>query len=148
MNRPSIRTTLSALALVALFLLSSTPAYAQGVRYTPVSESLADTFALALDTEATLPINYGIPELRRRMPTISYPVLAEQFQVEGQVLVEFIVNEKGRVIRSTIRKKLGYGCEQEVLRVLRHTRFVPSLDASGQPQQVRYLAAFDFKLDS
>lgn len=96
--------------------------------------------------DSALTVRYGMPELRDQLPELVYPVQAKQYLIEGRVLVDFVVGEQGRVVRSEILKSLGYGCDEEVLRVLRRARFSPVLDAVGQPQRTRYITAFDFKL--
>ncbi|HMB89216.1 MAG TPA: energy transducer TonB [Rhodothermales bacterium] len=143
------RPPISWIALVVLMLLWSMPVQAQSVQYADASEHIAATpeATIATGDKATLPLHYGMPALKKRLLSISYPILAERFQVEGRVLVEYIVNEKGRVIQSQIHKSIGYGCDQAVLKALRHARFHPATDAAGQPQQARYLAAFDFRLE-
>ena len=138
----------SALALAACFILLSASAAAQGSPHIQFVQDMDVAAYAEHETEAALPLNYGLPAVAKRMPAMVYPVRAMQFQIEGRVIVEFVVNQKGRVIRSTILKKVGYGCDQEVVRVLRLTRFEPALDATGKPQSARYLAAFDFSLDS
>jgi TonB family protein len=144
------RHPISWIALVVLILLWSVPAQAQSVQYADASELKAATLEakVASREKATLPLNYGMPALKKRLVSISYPILAERFQIEGRVLAEYIVNEEGRVIQSQIRKSIGYGCDEVVLKALRHARFYPATDAAGQPQQARYLAAFDFQLDN
>lgn len=135
------------MSLVVLMLLWSVPAQAQGVQYADASNIIAETTQINQAKEAVLPMHYGMPALKKRMPSITYPVLAERFQIEGEVLVEYLVNEEGRVIHSKIRKSVGYGCDEEVLEALRGARFHPALNAAGHPQQARYLAAFQFKLE-
>lgn len=136
------------IGLAAVLLLVSAPAFGQGVSYNAAPDAFVAQLQMEKGAETTLPLLAGKPALRKRMPEITYPIKAQKFQAEGQVLVEYVVNEKGRVVRSSILKSPGYGCDQEVLRVLRQARFQPALDAAGQPQKARYLAAFDFKLDS
>ncbi|RSK31172.1 energy transducer TonB [Hymenobacter metallilatus] len=52
---------------------------------------------------------------------IRYPRAAQEAQTEGLVFASFVVDEAGRVTQPHILRGLGNGCDEEVLRVLRHT---------------------------
>jgi len=49
---------------------------------------------------------------------IKYPRKALQNEISGSVYVQFIIDENGRIIHPEILKSLGYGCDEEVLRIL------------------------------
>ncbi|MEM6767746.1 MAG: TonB family protein [Bacteroidota bacterium] len=49
---------------------------------------------------------------------LDYPASALNQQVEGQVLVQIIVNEQGEVTQPRILKSLGEGCDEEALRLI------------------------------
>ncbi|MGD1843095.1 MAG: energy transducer TonB [Thermonemataceae bacterium] len=51
---------------------------------------------------------------------IRYPQEAIDHQIEGYVFIRFVVDKNGRVIKPTILKGLGYGCDEEVLRVFKN----------------------------
>ena len=129
-----------------IFLLAASPTAAQTI-------ALADT-AVDSDTEAYVgssadgaSVRLGFPALRRAMPEGVYPVKAEQFQIEGRVLVEYTVDLRGRAKDVEILQAIGGGCEDEVKRLLRAARFVPILDADGQATATRFRSAFDFRLN-
>lgn len=143
-NYSAVRLGTATLGL--LLLICAMPSYGQTVQFASAVEA-QDEIAIKPLTSSSQQIHYGMPELRKPLPEIVYPVKAEQFQVEGRVIVAYEVNEKGRTVRPEVVKGVGYGCDEEVLRVLRQARFKPILDDAGQPQQTRYVAAFDFKLD-
>jgi len=50
---------------------------------------------------------------------INYPSIARENGVEGTVVVSFIIDEKGKVIKPEIARDIGAGCGDEVLRVLK-----------------------------
>jgi TonB family protein len=52
---------------------------------------------------------------------VRYPQAAQANHVEGLVYASFVVDEAGQVVDPTIIRSLGYGCDEEVLRVLRQT---------------------------
>ena len=50
---------------------------------------------------------------------IKYPAPAMENEIEGKVLIQFIVDENGNVTGTTVLSKpLGYGIEQEAMRVV------------------------------
>lgn len=54
---------------------------------------------------------------------LRYPEEALKAQVEGTVYVEYDIDYKGRVTAARVLKGLGYGCDEEALRVVRMLRF-------------------------
>lgn len=136
------RYTLLPATLSLILFLATVPAVAQTVAVAD-ADVVADTDAIT-DGPAVQP---GFPALRKPMPALVYPVKAEQFQIEGRVLVEYTVNKRGRAKDVRILDGPGGGCGEEVKRVLRAARFQPILDADGQPVETRFRSAFDFKLN-
>ncbi len=51
---------------------------------------------------------------------LRYPALAKENDIEGKVLVEFVVNEDGSISASRIVRGIGGGCDEEALRVIRN----------------------------
>lgn len=49
---------------------------------------------------------------------IIYPKIAQSNNIQGTVYVQFIVEETGLIADAKIYRKLGYGCDEEALRVL------------------------------
>ena len=95
---------------------------------------------------ADAPVRFGMPEPAKAIPAFVYPVKAENFQIEGRVIVHFMLNEDGKATNAQIVKSVGYGFDEEVLRVLRHGRFKPVIDDAGNPQPTRFVVAVDFRL--
>ena len=50
---------------------------------------------------------------------MSYPKEAKKQQIEGRVFVAFTVNEDGTLSDFRILKGLGYGCDEEAIRLMR-----------------------------
>jgi len=55
--------------------------------------------------------------------TVRYPDEARAAGIEGSVLVGYQVTDDGKVINAHIIKGLGYGCDEEALRVIGLLRF-------------------------
>ncbi len=140
------RYTLLPVALSLILLLVTAPATAQTVADAVKDEGALTTSpaATAHDTDS---VQVGFPTLRKPMPELVYPVKAKQFQIEGRVLVDYTVNKRGRARDVSIIKGPGFGCKEEVKRLLRAARFEPILDADGQPVATRFRSAFDFHLN-
>lgn len=54
---------------------------------------------------------------------LRYPKKALEAKIEGKVKVEYSLNHKGEVIRAKVVKKLGYGCDEEAIRLVHLLRF-------------------------
>lgn len=50
---------------------------------------------------------------------LRYPAAARQHHTAGVVVVSFIVDEAGQVHNTKVTRSLGYGCDEEALRVVR-----------------------------
>ena len=66
---------------------------------------------------------------------INYPEAARRAGVRGSVEVRFIVDTRGNVIDPTVVRGLGFGCDEEALRVVRQARFRPGIHG-GKPVKV------------
>jgi protein TonB len=49
---------------------------------------------------------------------LEYPEAARKNGIEGKVLSQFIVNEDGTLTDVEIIRRVGYGCDEEVLRLI------------------------------
>lgn len=59
---------------------------------------------------------------------MKYPELARKAQIEGRVIVRFIVDGEGNVRDASITRGLGDGCDEEAIRVLtEHAKFKPGI---------------------
>ncbi|MCS6929642.1 MAG: energy transducer TonB [Saprospiraceae bacterium] len=54
---------------------------------------------------------------------LRYPPEAQAAGIEGRVIVECDINEAGEVVATRVLKGLGYGCDEEAIRVVRLLRF-------------------------
>ncbi|WP_192579080.1 energy transducer TonB [Fibrisoma limi] len=71
---------------------------------------------------------------------VRYPKAAEQAGVRGRAFASFVIDTLGFVEISTIKilKGLGYGCDEEAVRMIRHMpRWTPATN-SGKVCAVRY----------
>jgi len=114
--------------------------------YTPTVPT--NTTSITGDPPVDIPDTYPeFPGLKRFWAdNIRYPEAAQQGNVEGRVWVNFVVDEKGKVISYKIVKKLGHGCDEEVLRVM---KLMPSWKPGikdGKPVKVNLNQPIEFRL--
>lgn len=84
----------------------------------------------------------GLPAIIKK---IQYPNIAKQAGLEGKVFVMAYVDEQGNVDDVKVLKGIGGGCEEEVIKVLKTTKFKPGMN-NGQPVKVKASLSFAFKL--
>ncbi len=68
---------------------------------------------------------------------IKYPEAAKAKKVQGTVYVNFIVSSKGKVLFPYIVRGIGYGCDEEALRVIRNMPAWKPGKQNGKPVLVR-----------
>ena len=86
-----------------------------------------------------------IGSIRTIQEKIRYPEQARSRDVEGSVIVKFVVDEQGRVLDPVVERGLGFGCDEEALRVVRQARFKPGRQ-SGRPVKVQLSLTITFRL--
>lgn len=84
----------------------------------------------------------GLASLQQK---VQYPKVAQQAGIEGRVVVQFVVDEKGNVINPKIVRGIGGGCDKEALRVIKQAEFRPGTQR-GRPVKVQYTLPINFKL--
>ncbi len=105
------------------------------------AEVSADDGYLAFAQVMPEPVE-GLPAVIKK---IQYPPIARQAGLEGKVFVMAYVDEKGNVEDVKVIKGVGGGCEEEVIKVLKTTKFKPGMN-NGQPVKVKTSLSFAFKL--
>lgn len=76
---------------------------------------------------------------------IVYPKMAIMAQIQGRVIVQFVIDSKGNVTNPTIVRGIGGGCDEEALRVIKEAKFKPGLQR-GKPVSVKYSIPIVFNL--
>lgn len=84
----------------------------------------------------------GLEELQAK---IEYPKKAQKALIEGRVIVQFIITEKGNVENPVVIRGIGGGCDEEALRVVKTAKFEPGMQR-GVPVRVQYTVPIHFKL--
>ncbi|GAB3775037.1 hypothetical protein GCM10028818_18590 [Spirosoma horti] len=90
----------------------------------------------------------GMTALDKYMKTnVNYPSAAEQAGVKGKVYVSFIVEPDGNRTDITVLEGLGYGCDEEAIRVIRTMPLWEPGGQSGHPLRVKYKLPILFGVD-
>lgn len=84
----------------------------------------------------------GIQALQQK---IKYPEKAQKANIEGRVIIQFIVNKQGGVDNPRVIRGIGGGCDEEALRVVKQAKFKPGRQR-GEPVRVQYSLPIIFKL--
>jgi len=75
-----------------------------------------------------------------------FPRTALENDISGKVAVNFVVDEEGKIIQTKILKGVGYGCDEEALRVIKlMPKWKPGIK-DGKPVKVSFNQVFVFRL--
>jgi periplasmic protein TonB len=78
---------------------------------------------------------------------IQYPSAAQRANVTGKVFLAFVVNTDGSIQNVEVIKGIGFGCDEEAVRVVRSMpRWLPGKQ-SGRPVRVKYTLPVSFTLE-
>lgn len=119
------------------------------------SQSISDSISNKSDTSQTL----DFPEKKASFKggesafykyisnNVKYPKDAIKNKIEGKIVVQFTVNKDGRIIDvSTLGKTLGYGLEEEAIRVIKNMpKWEPAVQ-KGKNVAMRFQIPINFSL--
>jgi TonB family protein len=89
----------------------------------------------------------GIQKLNRFLDkTIKYPIAALDNDIQGTVMVNFIVEKDGSLSNLKADRKLGFGLDEEAIRVLKLSKWLPAVQ-DGKVVRVNYSIPIKFALD-
>lgn len=140
----------STLVAASAGLSGAAPAAGPNAGAIPSQQGAADaatTGAVVYNVAEEMPAFAGGPaafaQFMRR--TLQYPEAALAANISGKVYVRFIVAEDGRLLNPEIVKGLGYGLDQEALRLVRLMPWWTPGKIAGQPVRVRYILPLVFR---
>lgn len=78
---------------------------------------------------------------------VKYPAKARENGTMGTVIATYIIDENGKIQEPTIKSGIGYGCDEEVLRVIREMpdKWNPGIK-NGKRVPVRMTLPVKFRL--
>ncbi len=77
---------------------------------------------------------------------LKYPAFAQANNVEGRVFVQFVVEKDGTLTQFEIVRGIGYGADEEAIRVLKMAPKWKPGKQRGHPVRVRMFIPINFKL--
>ena len=122
---------------------------AEEERQAAVAESLRVRLELVTDESGVFVVPDAPAELLNDTElsnAVKYPRRARRARIEGRVIVRMIVTETGAVEDPQVVKGIGYGCDEEVLRVLTQARYKPAL-FNGEAVRAWQMYSIVFNLD-
>jgi protein TonB len=85
--------------------------------------------------------------IRYLSENIQYPALARESNIQGTVVLTFLVGKDGRVGDVQILREIGGGCGKEAVRVVKNMPGWRPGEANGHPVKVRFTLPVRFKLN-
>jgi len=79
--------------------------------------------------------------------SVRYPQTAIQAGIQGRVLVQFVVNEDGRISRVKLMRGIGGGCDEEAMRVVSVMPDWKPGKQNGRPVKVFFTLPIAFRLE-
>ena len=77
---------------------------------------------------------------------LRYPKNAAEYNIQGRVIVKFIITETGKIENIRVTKNLHYECDLEAYRVVNSMPdWIPAM-IDGKPVKVEYTIPISFKL--
>ncbi|TNE73967.1 energy transducer TonB [bacterium] len=107
----------------------------------PAEEEEPDVFVVV---EKRPEIKGGMKELYKY---IQYPEIARKAGIEGRVILEFVVDERGKVSGIKVLRSVGGGLDEAAISAVQKVKFTPGMQR-GRPVKVRYTLPVTFKLSS
>lgn len=77
---------------------------------------------------------------------IKYPSIAQENNIQGRVIVEFVVNKDGTIVEPRVIKSLDASCDKEALRVIKAMPKWKPGKQRGKPVRVKYTVPVMFRL--
>lgn len=84
----------------------------------------------------------GMEAIYRR---VTYPEIARETGIEGRVVLQFIVDERGNVVNPIVIRGIGGGCDEAALDAIQDVKFKPGLQR-GRPVKVQFQLPIVFRL--
>ncbi len=123
--------------------------------YDPHGRTSRETDVLAEDDEQNQPVCIWTPPdkfpdliggIKSLQDKIEYPDSARKNNIQGMVIATAEVDEEGNVMDVELRKGIGWGCDDEALRVLREAKFTPAIHM-GKPVKTKITVPIRFRID-
>lgn len=76
---------------------------------------------------------------------VRYPKLARENNIHGRVLIQFVVNEDGKLSDVAVLKDIGAGCGEEVRKIIKECPYIwTPAKSNGNPVKSYFTMPFTF----
>lgn len=134
---------LNPLSLFALLVMVF--AFSLNVNAQEKKSDNSDVVFTVVENEAEFP--GGVEAMNRFMAeNIKYPTLAKQKNIEGKVIISFIVEKNGTLSDIRTIKDIGEGCGDEGVRIVKLMPKWKPAKQKGQPVRQQFLLPISFVL--
>ncbi|KQM72499.1 hypothetical protein ASE74_23130 [Pedobacter sp. Leaf216] len=79
---------------------------------------------------------------------LRYPYKAQEENVQGKVFVSFVVEKDGSITDVTVVKGIGFGCDEEAIKVIKKSPLWKPGKNKGTAVRVRYNMAINFQISN
>ena len=79
---------------------------------------------------------------------LRYPYQAQEESIQGKVFVSFVIERDGSVTDVKVLRGLGFGCDEEAIKVIKKSPLWKPGKNKGVPVRVRYNMAINFTISS
>ena len=76
---------------------------------------------------------------------IKYPEIAKRAGIQGKVIIQAFIDEKGNVVHAKVLNGIGGGCDEMAVDAVKKTKFNPGTQ-NGKPVKVQVTIPIVFKL--
>lgn len=139
-------TGMLALVLIGVVAACSEDETEKVLKFSSVSAPEADKIFMAVETNPEFP--GGVDALYQYLAeNIKYPEAARKAKVSGRVFLKFVVRTDGSINDVRVMKGIGFGCDQEAIRIVKN---MPKWDPgkqSGRLVNVEYILPISFQLE-
>ncbi|MDJ1503133.1 energy transducer TonB [Xanthocytophaga agilis] len=127
-----------------IFLSTITYSFSQN-ETSAVSPESTDSVYVTVERMPEFP--GGIPKIGEFLQNnLRYPKAAFKANITGKVFGTFIVGEDGTIRDIEITQGIGYGCDEEVIRVIKlMPKWIPGMQG-GKTVAVRYVLPINFSI--
>lgn len=77
---------------------------------------------------------------------LRYPAEAQRARIMGRLVVDFVVTRQGRIADVQVAQRLGGGCDEEAMRVIKLMPDWTPGQKNGQPVNVKMSKPFSFTM--
>ena len=78
---------------------------------------------------------------------LRYPDSAQKAGIQGRVVLRFVVNEDGTISDISVARGIGYGCDEEAIRLFKSMPPMKPGKQGGKPVKVMFTQPVTFRLE-